>query len=121
MLLWIASVSALIIALIHTFAGGPQLLPPLLENQKIPDPIKLVHYYCWHIVTMVLFAISAAYAYAAVEPSGRILAVIATWFCFLCFLWGIFLVTWKKQKHSEMPQWILFIIQFAIGAYTIWG
>lgn len=121
MFLWIAAGSAFLIALIHTFAGGPQLLPPLLKNQEIPEPIRLVHYYCWHIVTMMLFGIAAAYAYAAIEPTGRILAVVATGFCFLCFLWGIFLVVWKKQKTMEMPQWPLFIIQTAIGSYALWG
>jgi len=121
MLFWIASASAFILALIHTFAGGPELLPPLLKSKDIPEPIKLVHYYCWHIVTMVLFAVSAAYAYAAIEPGGRDFAIVATVFCFLCFSWGLFLVLWKKQKHSEMPQWILFIIQFAIGAYALWA
>lgn len=119
MLFWIAAATAFGLACLHTFMGGPQLVPPLLKSKDIPEPIKLIHYYCWHIVTIMLFGLSAAYAYAAFEPTGRILAVVATGMSFLCVAWGFFLVIWKKQKHSDMPQWMLFLPQTAIGIYAL--
>lgn len=119
MLLWLACALAFGLALVHTFPGGAKMLPPLLESEDIPEPIKLIHYYCWHIVTILLFGLAASFAYAAYEPTGRILAVVATGISFMCLAWGYFLVVWKKQKHKDMPQWMLFLPQTAIGIYAL--
>lgn len=119
MLLWIAAGSAFILACLHTFGGGKQLVPPLLGSKDMQEPVKLVHYYCWHIVTFALFGMAACYAYAAIEPTATILAIAATIFSAFCLVWGFALVNWKKQNHKDMPQWILFVIQTTIGAIAI--
>lgn len=114
-----AGVVAFGLGCFHTFPGGAKMVPPLLNSQDIPETIKLVHYYCWHIVTIMLFGLAAAYVYAAIEPTGRVLAVAATGISFMCIAWGFVLVVWKKQKHRDMPQWAYFIPQTVLGIFAL--
>ena len=115
----VPAVVAFIIACIHTFAGGRELVPPLLSTRDMKTPVMLTHYYCWHIVTLVLFALSAAFLWAALDPGARELAVFATIISTLSGLWGIALVTWKKQRLIDMPQWPLFAALTGAGVLAL--
>jgi hypothetical protein len=102
---------------LHTFAGGPEVARPLLASALPPVP-KLTTYYCWHLVTIVLFAQAGAFAYAAVTPTGRDVAAFATALAFAFALWSVLLVAWKHRRPLELPQWLLF---GAIGAVAAFG
>ena len=99
---------------IHTFAGGPTIARPLVESEKEDVP-KYTNYYCWHVVTITLFAMAAGYLYAGLRPGGEDVAVLVTALVAGYFAWGLVLVVWKKQRHVEMPQWILFAILLAVA------
>jgi hypothetical protein len=112
-----AAVLSLFTWAIHTFVGGPVVAGPLLTSEMKPVP-KLTNYYCWHLVTLVLLAMSGGYAYAAIRPGGRdvavLLSIMAASFC----IWSVLLFTWKKRKALELPQWILFL---SITCAALWG
>ena len=72
-----AGVAATITTLIHIFAGGPTVAAPLLAARDIAETPKLTNYYCWHIVTITLAAMSFAFIYASIMP-GEV-AMAAMW------------------------------------------
>ncbi|RKR04070.1 hypothetical protein [Maricaulis maris] len=64
----LASLSALITFLIHTFAGGREVARPLLADTHLPPASKWLNYYCWHITTVLLAAMTIAFAATALDP-----------------------------------------------------
>ena len=108
--LFSAGVAAGLSALLHLFAGGPQIAGPLLRSKDIHDVPKFVNYYCWHLVSITLVAMCVGFLWPAFDPSQTGLAmmwtVVAVAFC----LWSIGLVIWKRQNPWYMPQWLLFAV-----------
>jgi len=102
---------------IHTFVGGPFAAKPLLASDMKTAP-KLTNYYCWHLVTLTLLAMSGGFAHAATTEGahdlGAFLTILAIAFC----LWSVALFVWKRRHPIELPQWILFA---AISAAALWG
>jgi len=113
-----AAVAALIAA-IHFFVGGRELARPLLRQNALPPVVTLTHYYCWHLVTITLLGLAAAFGYASLAPDGRVLAVFATVAAGLFAVWGLALVLWQAQRHRDMPQWMLFAVLAACGAAAL--
>lgn len=110
----IAAVIALITWAIHTFVGTRQIAGPLLAAEMRPEP-KYTNFYCWHLVTIVLLAMSGSFAYAAWVPAGRDVAIVATILSLSFMLWSAILIAWKYPKPMRLPQWILF------GAISVAG
>jgi hypothetical protein len=102
---------------IHTFVGGPQLVRPLLQASLQPV-VQLTHYYCWHLVTMMLGMMALGFGYAAFVASGLDVAVFVTALSLGAMLWSMALTVWKQRKLAELPQWTLFA---AINAFAIAG
>lgn len=104
-----ASAASFVTFSIHTWLGGPAVAKPLLASTDMRDVPKFTNYYCWHLVTITLFVMGLAFAWAAIEPSGLDVA----WFAFALaasfFIWNLVLIIWKKQSFLYMPQWILFL------------
>lgn len=69
---------------------------------------KLLNYYCWHLVTITIAAMTFTFTYAALTPGEAMLAIMLTVISGVFALWSILLIAWKRQKAIEMPQWILF-------------
>jgi hypothetical protein len=115
------AVVATAIALTHAILGGRDTASPLLASQELPREVMLTHYYCWHMVTIVLFSLAAAYLMAALLPWARALALFATGLSALFALWGLGLVLWKSQRHAQMPQWILFLALTGTGVWALVG
>jgi hypothetical protein len=107
------------IAVIHLVFGGLDIARPLLQQIVMLTPVTLTHYYCWHMVTITLACLAAAYAYAAFASDGYILAICATLLSGLFGIWGLGLVLWKRQRHRDMPQWMLFAILTASGIWAL--
>lgn len=95
--------------LLHAVLGGLEIAGPLLRAKDIPDVSKYVNYYCWHLVTITLFAMSASFVWVAFDGAQIGLAVIWTIMAALFCAWSIGLVIWKRQSLWAMPQWILFL------------
>ena len=113
-----AAIAALI-AVIHFFAGGSGIAAPLLRQNTLHPVVTLTHYFCWHMVTIMLVGLAVAFAYASVSVDGRVLAVFATVISALFAVWGLLLVMWKAQRHRDMPQWMLFAVLTASGGYSL--
>jgi len=109
-----AAVVCLLIWAAHTFLGSPEIAGPLLRADMPPVP-KLTNYYCWHLVTIVLLAMSGGFLYAALVPSGRDVAWIMTALSAAFCVWGFALVVWKRQRSAHMPQWIFFAVLTAVA------
>ena len=104
--------------LIHVFAGGPTVAAPLLAARDIPETPKLTNYYCWHIVTITLIAMSVGFAIPAFAPGETTSALTWTLIAAVFALWSIALFLWKKMPPLALPQWILFT---PIAALGVWG
>lgn len=118
MAFWIPAIFAASIAVIHIVAGGREIARPLLHQGTLSPSVTLTHYYCWHMATISLIGLAGCYAYAAVSQDGRILAAFATLIAFAFCIWGFILVLWKRQRHRDMPQWVLFL---GLTASGIWA
>ena len=102
---------------IHTFVGGPLIAKPLLDSKMKPVP-KFTNYYCWHIVTLSLFAMASGFAYSAIMPNET---TLATFLCILSasfMVWNLVLIIGSKCTVLELPQWLLFL---AITAPAVIG
>jgi len=110
---------AISIAAIHIVAGGRDTARPLLQQQIISSTVTLTLYYCWHMATISLVLLAGCYAYAAVSPDGRILAALATLVSAAFCVWGLVLVVWKRQRHRDMPQWMLFLGLTGSGVWAL--
>ena len=56
---------------VHTVLGGREIARPLIEARGVSRVVRFTHYYCWHLVTAVLALMTAAFAWAAIDPAGR--------------------------------------------------
>lgn len=106
--IWWACVASATTCLLHVFVGGTSTAKPLLESD-LGTVSKYTNYYCWHLVTITLAAMSIAYLVAALSPDAWELAIAATLLAGLFALWSITLNLIKKTHPLALPQWILFI------------
>ena len=104
-------------AAIHVFLGGPDVAKPLLQSEMRRVP-KFTNYYCWHIVTITLIAMSVGFAIPAFSPGETTSALTWTLIAAVFALWSIALFLWKKMPPLALPQWILFT---PIAALGVWG
>lgn len=102
--------------LIHVFAGGPTVAAPLLAAKDIDDVPKLTNYYCWHVATITLIAMTIAFVYAALVPDKGALAAMWTVIAAAFAAWSVALIIWKRQKPFDLPQWTLFAVIAGLGA-----
>jgi hypothetical protein len=105
----LAGVSGLITALTHTFVGGKFVARPLLATSDLHRVSLYTNYYCWHIVTIVLFSISAMFFYAMMRPEAVEIAWVATLYCAAFVAWSFAMIVWKRLKFREFPQWALIV------------
>ena len=101
--------------MLHVFAGGPIAARPLLLSD-MRDEAKYTNYYCWHLVSIVIAAMTFGFAYAAVEAAGRDVAIIMTVLAGMFAAWSLGLVLWKRQRPFRLPQWLLFAPIAVLGA-----
>lgn len=111
-----AGAAAGLTTLIHIFAGGPSVARPLLAAADIDEVAKMTNYYCWHLVTITLAAMTVAFAYAALTPGEVALATMWTIIAAAFAAWSVALVVWKRQKALDLPQWTLFVVIAGLGA-----
>lgn len=104
-----AAIASLITCAVHTFVGGAEIAKPLLRTEGLSRVPKLTAYYCWHMVTILLFAMGLAYGYAATVPGNTALVVAMTGLAasFAVLSLGLALATRTRLMH--LPQWIFFV------------
>ncbi len=109
---YILGILALAVAALHAFAGGQEIVKPLLAS-NIPTASITVLYACWHMVT-VLLAWSAFVFWkggAAAFHFGLLWVASS-----LAFLWACVFVPTTIELFIA-PQWVLL---GPIGLFALW-
>jgi hypothetical protein len=113
--LWVACVFSLVVCALHVWLGGREAARPLLDSELRSIP-KYTNYYAWHMVTIVIAAMGAAFAYAALVPDGRDVGLAALGLAIAFTLWSLTLIAWKYRRPTLLPQWLLFLSVSIAGA-----
>jgi hypothetical protein len=114
-LLWAASASLLAAFAVHTFIGGVFVARPLLADRTLPKAAKWLAYYCWHIVTMLLFAMSVVFGLAAAGSMARNVAFGLSLFCAACSLLSIAVALKAGISPWRFPSTSLFALAAVFG------
>ena len=113
--LLIAALCAGGVALLHVFVGGPEAARPLLAAKDLGRTAKLTNYYCWHLVSLTLAAMTGCYVVAAFRPETIELAVLATLLAVAFAIWSVGLALGKQHSLLKLPQWMLFATVAVFG------
>jgi hypothetical protein len=119
-LLWCASASALVTFAVHTFVGGVFVARPLLSDQGLPKAAKWLAYYCWHVVTLLLFGLALAFAATALGRLASSAALALSAFSALCSLLSIAVARKGRIAPWRFPSTTLFAITAAFGFAATW-
>ncbi|KAB2850229.1 MAG: hypothetical protein F9K44_05525 [Hyphomicrobiaceae bacterium] len=114
-LLWAAAATSLVTFAVHTFVGGVYVAQPLMADQGLPKAAKWLAYYCWHIVTMLLLAMSAAFGAAATGLLTRPAALGLAVFCAACSLLSMSVALKARIAPWRFPSTTLFATTAALG------
>ena len=108
---WFVAAAGLsaITCLIHIVGGGRQVARPLLAATELDRTVKFLNYYCWHLVTITIGALAAAFAYSSRAGAAADLALFATGTAFLFALWSLGMIAKFRLPPMQFPQWVLFI------------
>jgi hypothetical protein len=120
--LLIAALLTAFIAAVHLFAGGADVVAPLLASSLAEEP-RLTLYAVWHLVSVTL-VLSAIALYVSALPQHAIAARYLA--LFISILWlgfgVVFLVIASTQPGEglffKIPQWTLFL---PVGLLGLWG
>lgn len=109
---------SLIIACIHTFAGSRTDVAPLLRSD-MPEPAKSTLFYCWHLVTIVLFVMTMLFLWGGVAPQETAPVYIALILSAAFSIWGFVITRMRKRSpFIELPQGLMFLLLTGVGG---WG
>jgi hypothetical protein len=114
---WFAVAAGLALAIcgLHVIAGGREVVGPLLAASNLDPAVRYLHYYCWHLVTLVLAALAGAFAYASLVVGGLDLAVFAVGLSAVFALWSLGMIARYRLSVWQYPQWLLFTVLAALG------
>ena len=115
----LASAFAAFVAGLHVVLGGRETARPLLATDSLADIAKFTSYYCWHLVSIVLAALAAGFAWAAFHPQEMGLAYGLTALAAMFALLSIAMVARFRLSPWLLPQWLLFAGLAALGAIGI--
>jgi len=113
-LLFAAGLLAALTALVHTVAGTYDVHSPLL-NSNLPQPLSLLLYACWHLVTVTLCLSAWGLLW---PPNPRTLqtqavlsgAIGITWMLFgVVFVTVALLIGGSPALLLALPQWMLLV------------
>jgi hypothetical protein len=117
----VAGVIAGITFLVHTFAGQIYVVRPLLAVDNLSRASRWLAFYCWHMVTILLAAMSAMYFYASValeaRPLGVMFTVLAAAFSLLC----VAVALKGRVPPLRFPATSLFAAVAIAGAWGAWS
>jgi len=108
---WFAAAAGLsaITCALHAVLGGREAARPLLAAKDLDRIAKFTNYYCWHLVTITIGALGAAFAYASMPDARSELAVFATGTAFLFSLWSLGMIARFQLRPLQFGQWALFL------------
>lgn len=109
-----AGLVSLLTAFTHLFAGGRFIARPLLQS-SLSRTVRATHYFCWHMVTLLLFAMAAAFGLAASAQQHHPLAFAATSLAAAFFVLNATWLTAWRVGPLRMPQWAFFLMITVLG------
>lgn len=117
---FLAGIAALATFGLHAFVGGRLFAAPLLATQSLPRVVRLTLYYCWHIVTVVIAAMSGGFFVLAVLPEHSALAIALAGLATALSILSLSIIAVHRVRPVRMPQWLFFgiIAGFAVGGLT---
>jgi len=113
--LWTAAVLCGATFLLHLIPGSKENVPPLLASDMKPQP-KFTNYYCWHLVTITIFAMTVFFALAAHYPAAWELGLAATLIAGAFTLLSFAVIAKSGLKPWLLPQWLFFAPICVAGA-----
>lgn len=109
-LLFAAAILSAVTAGIHFWAGGHDVVDPLLAARDLTEAAKFTAYYCWHMVSVLLVAMSIGFGYAALSAGGgRALAIALVALCAAFVLLSLWVGFVSGLGPWQLPQWVLFL------------
>lgn len=75
--LWIALAFSVIGLIAHEFAGAPMVIPPLARSD-MPETVKSLHGFSWHVGSVAVLAMIAMFACAISLDNQMPMALIAS-------------------------------------------
>jgi len=104
-----------ITTLLHIFGGGATAARALLATKDMSRVDMLTNYYCWHLVTIVLAAMTAGFGWAGLNPPEHALVIGLTGLSGAFTLLSIALVMVYRVKPLALPQWLFFAVIAGLG------
>ncbi len=111
----IAAVCSLFVTGLHFFLGGKEIARPLLEAKTLPNNVRCVQYFCWHITTLSLLLQAILFGIAAAYPTELSLAIVASALAGSIAVLGILMPLALKISYKTMPQGWLFVPIAVLG------
>jgi len=104
-----------LITAVHVFVGARTDVVPLLSSD-IPEPARSTLYFCWHLVSIMLVAMTIAFALAAADDQYRLLGLAATALAAAFTLWGVLAAVVRRQSLiTKLPQGLMFAVVTALA------
>lgn len=111
----VAALVLSVLTLMHVTIGHKEVVRPLLTMGNLGPSVILPLFVCWHLLTLLMIASVAIYVSVAVTSLYKEAALSATIMFAFFALWCLVVALWKKQRHRDMPQWIVFVVVAALG------
>ena len=116
--LWLgaAAVAAIGVLIIHLWLGGREIAAPLLAARSLGDVPKFTMYYCWHLVSLMIFAMAAMLGHAAYWGGPRELAWAAVLLAAASMGWSFGMIALLGLRPLvHYPQGWLFAVVMALA------
>jgi uncharacterized membrane protein YjjP (DUF1212 family) len=104
------------ICALHVFGGGRQAARPLLATTELDHVAKFTNYYCWHLVTIAIALMAAAFAFASRPEANADPAIFASATAVTFALWSIVMIVRYRLSPLQFGQWALFLPAGLLGA-----
>lgn len=114
LLFWAACAAAFTTLCVHTFAGGHYVARPLLADRGLPAAAKWLAYYCWHLVTLMLVALTLFFAGMAAQVAFDI-ALSLSIFCLCCSALSVAVAIRGRIAPLRFPSTSLFAVAGLLG------
>lgn len=116
---WTAATLSAITFVVHVFVGGRYVARPLLDDRSLPRASKWLNYYCWHIVSLLIAAMTLAFAAFALGWASADLTIFLAALSFLLSLLSIGVALTGGIRPWRFPSTTLFML-IAISATLAW-
>jgi hypothetical protein len=104
------------ICALHVTLGGREAARPLLSTTELDRVAKYTNYYCWHLVTIAIALMAAAFAFASRPGANTDAAIFASAAAIIFALWSVIMIVQHKLSPLQFPQWALFLPVGFLGA-----